>query len=161
MVFVSTSELSLRVFNNVRSDAFQFVGYPFSDMFYGKGNIISMLDQEHKDFRHRAITNFCPRALSTYTAIEQSVMLKHIISWEQLSSGLGESNPIPLKMLIRDMNLETISTIFSLHRIISEERVRFRNDYNLFSLHLMKLPIDLPGFTFRNARLAIRRLGTS
>ncbi|GAB2228688.1 hypothetical protein Droror1_Dr00022811 [Drosera rotundifolia] len=43
-----------------------------------------------------------------------------------------------------------------LHRLISHSKreERFKSDYNLFNAGLMKIPMDLPGFAFRNSRLA-------
>ncbi|GAB2226762.1 hypothetical protein Droror1_Dr00022582 [Drosera rotundifolia] len=160
IVFIRATELSHKVFANVRPDAFHLVGHPFGKKLFGQHNMIYKFGQDHKDLRRRIAPNFTSRALSTYTAIQQRVILRHLASWEQLSSGPGGSKPepIPLRLLVRDMNLETSQTVFTGPYLNQPERDRFNADYNLFNVGLMKLPIDLPGFAFRNARLAIDRL---
>ncbi|GMH01492.1 hypothetical protein Nepgr_003331 [Nepenthes gracilis] len=156
IVFIRSTELSHHIFANVRPDAFHLVGHPFGKKLFGEHNMIYMMGQQHKDLRRRIAPNFTPKALYTYTAIQQRVMLKHLMSWEQLSS--STSAPIALRFLVRDMNLETSQTVFAEPYLSGEERERFNIDYNLFNVGLMKLPIDLPGFAFRNARLAVDRL---
>ncbi len=56
------------------------------------------------------------------------------------------------------MNLETSQTVFVGPYLGREARERFKVDYNLFNVGLMKLPIDFPGTAFRNARLGVDRL---
>ncbi|KAG4146347.1 hypothetical protein ERO13_D05G151801v2 [Gossypium hirsutum] len=119
---------------------------PLVKKLFGEHNMIYMFGQDHKDLRRQIAPNFTPRALSTYTALQQIIILQHLRSWEHLSSeSLGK--PISLHLLARDMNLETSQTVFV-----------GRDDYNLFNTGLMKLPFDLPGFAFRNAKLAVERL---
>lgn len=116
-----------------------------------------MMGQDHKDLRRRIAPNFTPRALSTYTTLQQSIILKHLTTWLDVSkSTLPES--FPLRILCRDMNLETSQKVFVGPYMTSESRKTFNYDYNFFNVGLMKLPIDLPGFAFRNARLAVSRL---
>lgn len=56
------------------------------------------------------------------------------------------------------MNLETSQTVFVGPYLGPDARDRFKKDYLFFNVGLMKLPIDLPGTAFRNARLAVDRL---
>lgn len=63
-----------------------------------------------------------------------------------------------LRLIFRDMNLETSQNVFVGPYFSRESRTRFDIDYNLFNVGSMKLPIDLPGFAFRNVRLAVLRL---
>lgn len=113
-----------------------------------------MTGQEHKDLRRQIAPNFTPKALSTYIALQQSIILHHLKSWERLSL----SSPIELRLLCRDMNLDTSQTVFVGPYLSSKARKDFNRDYNLFNVGLMNLPIDLPGFGFRKARLAVSRL---
>uniref|UniRef100_A0A2N9EFI6 C-22 sterol desaturase n=1 Tax=Fagus sylvatica TaxID=28930 RepID=A0A2N9EFI6_FAGSY len=109
-----------------------------------------MMGQDHKDLRRR----IAPKALSTYTSLQQIIILDHIRKWERLS----EKKPIALRILARDMNLETSQTVFVGPYLGREARERFKVDYDLFNVGLMKLPIDFPGTAFRNARLGVDRL---
>ncbi|GMI72943.1 cytochrome P450, family 710, subfamily A, polypeptide 1 [Hibiscus trionum] len=157
IVFIRNTELSHLIFANVRSDAFLLVGHPFGKKLFGQHNMIYMFGQDHKDIRHHVAPNFTPRALSTYTALQQVIILKHLQSWRRLSAA-SPAEPIPLRLLVRDLNLETSQTVFVGRYLSSEARERFKVDYNLFNTGLMKLPIDLPGFAFRNAKLGVERL---
>ncbi|KAI4298259.1 hypothetical protein L6164_031838 [Bauhinia variegata] len=157
IVFIRDTELSHKVFANVRPDAFGLVGHPFGKKLFGEHNLIYMMGQEHKDLRRRIAPNFTPKALSTYTTLQQIIILKHLKIWEKRSSE-NAPNPIPIRILAREMNLETSQTVFVGPYLVPEARGRFKHDYNLFNVGLMKLPIDLPGTAFRNARLAVDRL---
>lgn len=154
IVFVRSSEMSHRIFANVRPDAFQLVGHPFGKKLFGEHNMIYLYGQEHKDVRRRLAPNFTPKALATYTHIQQFVILKHLQLWDSLSSG----KPLALRLLAREMNLETSQNVFAGRYLNKEARERFKVDYNYFNVGVMSLPIDLPGFAFRNARFAVERL---
>ncbi|KAL3522685.1 hypothetical protein ACH5RR_015519 [Cinchona calisaya] len=154
IVYIYSTELSHKVFANVRPDAFHLVGHPFGKKLFGEHNLIYMFGQDHKDLRRHIAPNFTSKALATYTWIQQRIILKHLKSWLQKADGKS----IPLRILCRDMNLETSQTVFVGPYLSSEARDRFNVDYNYFNVGLMKLPIDLPGFAFRNARLAVQRL---
>ncbi|TYI81548.1 hypothetical protein E1A91_D05G161100v1 [Gossypium mustelinum] len=130
---------------------------PLVKKLFGEHNMIYMFGQDHKDLRRQIAPNFTPRALSTYTALQQIIILQHLRSWEHLSSE-SPGKPISLHLLARDMNLETSQTVFVGRYLSREARKKFRDDYNLFNTGLMKLPFDLPGFAFRNAKLAVERL---
>ncbi|KAL0321358.1 UNVERIFIED_CONTAM: cytochrome [Sesamum radiatum] len=154
ILYVYSTDLSHQIFANVRPDAFHLVGHPFGKKLFGEHNLIYMFGQQHKDLRRRIAPNFTPSALQTYTDIQQRIILKHLVSWCNQSKGQS----IPLRILCRDMNLETSQTVFVGPYLNEESRKRFNVDYNFFNVGLMKLPIDLPGFAFRNARLAVERL---
>lgn len=154
IVYVYSTDLSHKIFANVRPDAFHLVGHPFGKKLFGEHNLIYMFGQDHKDLRRQIAPNFTPKALQTYTNIQQRIILKHLASWCEKS---GE-RAIPLRILCRDMNLDTSQTVFVGPYLDEEARKRFNTDYNFFNVGLMKLPIDLPGFAFRNARLAVQRL---
>ncbi|KAI3741504.1 hypothetical protein L1987_59178 [Smallanthus sonchifolius] len=156
IVFIRSTELSHKVFANVRKDAFHLIGHPFGKKLFGDHNLIYMLGQEHKELRRRIAPNFTPKALSTYIELQQHTMLKHLKSWMELPE--SGTKPFPIRLLCRDMNLETSQDVFVGPYLNGESRKRFEVDYNLFNVGLMKLPIDLPGFAFRNARLAVSRL---
>ncbi|CAK7350230.1 unnamed protein product [Dovyalis caffra] len=157
ILYIRDTNLSHLIFSNVRPDAFLLVGHPFGKKLFGEHNLIYMFGQEHKDLRRRIAPNFTPRALSTYTSLQQIIILKHLKKWESLSSN-NPNKPLSLRLLVRDMNLETSQTVFVGPYLSQEARERFKLDYNLFNVGLMELPIDLPGFAFRNARLAVDRL---
>lgn len=156
-VFLRNTELSHLVFANVRPDGFHLVGHPFGKKLFGEHNLIYMFGQDHKDIRRRIAPNFTPKALSTYTHLQQIIILRHLKNWESVSSQ-SPSQPIPLRLLVRDLNLETSQTVFVGPYLTKEARDRFRVDYNLFNVGSMKLPIDFPGFAFGNARRAVTRL---
>ncbi|PIA30160.1 hypothetical protein AQUCO_05700099v1 [Aquilegia coerulea] len=155
IVFIQNTELSHKIFANVRPDAFHLIGHPFGKKLFGEHNLIYMTGQEHKDLRRRIAPNFTPKALSTYIVLQQNIILHHIKKWESLSS---QTIPIELRFLCRDMNLDTSQTVFVGPYLSSKAREEFNRDYNLFNVGLMNLPIDLPGFGFRKARLAVNRL---
>ncbi|XP_004486033.1 cytochrome P450 710A11-like [Cicer arietinum] len=153
IVFIRDTELSHKVFSNVRPNAFHLVGHPFGKKLFGEHNLIYMMGQEHKNLRRRIAPNFTPKALSTYTSLQQIIILKHLKSWVQKAQ-----HSIPIRVLARDMNLETSQTVFVGPYLGLKARERFERDYFLFNVGLMKLPIDFPGTAFRNARLAVDRL---
>ncbi|XP_010257767.1 PREDICTED: cytochrome P450 710A11-like [Nelumbo nucifera] len=157
IVFIQNTELSHQLFANVRPDAFHLIGHPFGKKLFGEHNLIYMMGQDHKDLRRRIAPNFTPRALATYISLQQRIILQHFKKWESLCSG-NPSKPIVLRLLCRDMNLETSQTVFVGPYMTKKAREDFERDYNLFNVGLMKLPIDLPGFGFRKARLAVSRL---
>ncbi|KAG6423599.1 hypothetical protein SASPL_114000 [Salvia splendens] len=155
ILYVYSSDLSHKIFANVRPDAFHLVGHPFGKKLFGEHNLIYMFGQDHKDLRRQIAPNFTPKALSIYTDIQQRIIIQHLARW------LRQSQPdksLPLRILCRDMNLETSQTVFVGPYLDESARERFNVDYNFFNVGLMKLPIDLPGFAFRNARLAVGRL---
>ncbi|KAK1378456.1 Cytochrome P450 family 710 subfamily A polypeptide 1 [Heracleum sosnowskyi] len=155
IVFIRSTDLSHKIFANVRPDAFHLVGHPFGKKLFGEHNLIYMMGQDHKDLRRRIAPNFTPRALSTYTHLQQAIILKHLKSWLCIGN---ESKSLPIRIMCRDMNLETSQKVFVGPYLSPEAQERFNYDYNFFNVGLMKLPIDLPGFAFRNARLAVSRL---
>ncbi|KAJ0082483.1 hypothetical protein Patl1_10079 [Pistacia atlantica] len=158
MVFIRNTELSHRIFSNVRPDAFMLVGHPFGKKLFGEHNLIYMFGQDHKDLRGRIAPNFTVRALSTYTSLQQIIILKHLKKWVKLSNSDVSQKLITLRLLVRDMNLETSQTVIVGPYLNEEARRKFNYDYNLFNVGTMKFPVDLPGFAFRNARLAVQRL---
>ncbi|XP_061374347.1 cytochrome P450 710A1-like [Gastrolobium bilobum] len=156
IVFIRDTELSHKVFSNVRPDAFHLVGHPFGKKLFGDHNLIYMMGQDHKNLRRRIAPNFTPKALSTYTSLQQIIILNHLKSWVDKAH-----HPIPLRVPARDMNLETSQTVFVGPYLGPKARERFERDYFLFNVGLMKLPIDFPGTAFRNARLAVDRLAAT
>ncbi|KAK7245687.1 hypothetical protein RIF29_40536 [Crotalaria pallida] len=157
IVFIRDTELSHKVFANVRPKAFNLVGHPFGKKLFGEHNLIYMMGQDHKNLRRRIAPNFTPKALSTYIALQQVIILNHLKKWVGLSLSQVPSS-IPIRILARDMNLETSQTVFVGPYLSPKAQERFEHDYFLFNVGLMKLPIDLPGTAFRKARLAVDRL---
>ncbi|TYJ30712.1 hypothetical protein E1A91_A06G149000v1 [Gossypium mustelinum] len=127
IVFIRNTELSHLIFANVKPDAFSLIVHPFGKKLFGQRNMIYMFGQVHKDLRRHIAPNFTPKALSTYTQLQQLIILEHLKSWERLWSTVSPAEPIPLH-------------------------------YDLFNTGLMKLPFDLPGFAFREAKLGIERM---
>ncbi|KAI8525831.1 hypothetical protein RHMOL_Rhmol13G0261500 [Rhododendron molle] len=149
VVFVRSTDLSHKVFANVRPDAFQLIAHPFGKKLFGDHNLIYMFGQDHKDLRRLLAPNFTPRALSIYVPIQQRIVVEHLARWLRLSNG----TTIALRWLCRDLNLDTSQTVFVGPYLSGKSKERFNFDYNLFNVGLMKLPIDLPGFAFRDARI--------
>ncbi|KAG0499357.1 hypothetical protein HPP92_004048 [Vanilla planifolia] len=154
IVFIRNTDLSQKIFSNVRPDAFHLIGHPFGKKLFGDHNLIYMFEPEHKNLRRRISPNFTHRALSTYLLIQQKVILRHLRKWVELA----DQHPVPLRLLCRDLNLETSQTVFAGPYLSPEARLRFNRDYNLFNVGLMSIPFDLPGFAFRRARFAVDRL---
>ncbi|XP_020251343.1 cytochrome P450 710A11-like [Asparagus officinalis] len=155
ILFVRSTDLSHKIFANVHPDAFHFIGHAFGKKLFGEHNLIYMFDQPHKDLRRRIAPNFTPKALSTYIQVQHNVIVSHLRRWVEMS---GHEKPIKLRFLCRDMNLETSQTSFVGPYLTPSARTQFNVDYNLFNVGLMAFPLDLPGFAFRNARLAVNRL---
>ncbi|KAL0412806.1 UNVERIFIED_CONTAM: cytochrome [Sesamum radiatum] len=103
ILYIYSTDLSHKIFANVRPDAFHLVGHPFGKKLFGEHNLIYMFGQEHKDLRRRIAPNFTPKALQTYTNIQQRIIIKHLESWCNTTKGKS----IPLRILCRNMNLET------------------------------------------------------
>ncbi|XP_010516597.1 PREDICTED: cytochrome P450 710A1-like [Camelina sativa] len=156
IVYIKDTELSHQIFANVRPDAFHLIGHPFGKKLFGEHNLIYMFGEDHKSVRRRIAPNFIPKALSTYSAVQQLVILRHLQRWEESTS--GGSRPVSLRQLVRELNLETSQTVFVGTYLDKEATNRFRIDYNLFNLGAMALPFDLPGFAFSEARRAVTRL---
>lgn len=157
ILFIRSAELSHKVFANVRPDAFQVIGHPFGKKLFGEHNLIYMFGQSHKDLRRRIAPNFTPKALSTYLTLQQRIIVRHLKRWAELPSS-DKSKPLVLRFLCRDLNLDTSQTVFVGPYLGPDERPVFNHDYNFFNVGLMKIPVDLPGFAFRDARLAVDRL---
>ncbi|XP_022556144.2 chlorophyll a-b binding protein 1, chloroplastic-like [Brassica napus] len=143
ILYIRDTELSHQVFSNVRPDAFHLVGHPFGKKLFGDHNLIYMFGEDHKSVRRQLAPNFTPKALSTYTALQQLVILRHLRRWEESFSG-GGTRPVVLRNLVRELNLETSQTVFVGPYLDKEARDRFRKDYNLFNLGSMALPIYIP-----------------
>jgi len=158
IVFIRDSELSHRVLANVRPDAFHFIGHPFGKKLFGEHNFVYLFGDEHKDLRRRMAPNFTPRALSAYAGIQQRIIVAHIR--RLLADQRSPATPmaIPIQATCRDMNLETSQTVFVGPYLTDEVRERFDVDYTIFNAGLLAMPVDLPGFAFRRAKLAVARL---
>ncbi|KAE9462033.1 hypothetical protein C3L33_06075, partial [Rhododendron williamsianum] len=154
VVFIRSTDLSHKVFANVRPDAFHLMIHPLGWKFFGDHNVIYKFGQDHKDLRRLLAPNFTPRALSVYVSIQQRIVAEHLARWLRLSNG----TPICLRRLCRDMNLDASQNVFFGPYLSGESKERFNFDYKLFNVGLIKLPIQLPGFAFRKARLAAKRL---
>ncbi|KAG2309027.1 hypothetical protein Bca52824_028775 [Brassica carinata] len=154
VLYIRDTELSHQIFTNVRPDAFHFVGHPFGKKLFGDHNFIYMFGDDHKSVRRQIAPNFTPKALSTYSSLMQLIILRHLRLWEESCNG----DPVSLRNLVRDLNLETSQTVFVGPYLDEEDKNRFRTDYNIFNLGTMTLPFDLPGFAFREARMAVKRL---
>ncbi|XP_058196134.1 cytochrome P450 710A11-like [Rhododendron vialii] len=128
--------------------------HPLGWKFFGDHNVIYKFGQDHKDLRRLLAPNFTPRALSVYVSIQQRIVAEHLERWLRLSNG----TPICLRRLCRDMNLDASQNVFFGPYLSGESKERFNFDYKLFNVGLIKLPIELPGFAFRKARLAAKRL---
>ncbi|KAI3843082.1 hypothetical protein MKX03_018337 [Papaver bracteatum] len=157
IVFIQNSELSHKVFANVRPDAFHFIGHPFGKKLFGEHNLIYLSGQEHKDLRARIAPNFTPKALSTYVSLQQTIILQHLKKWERLAMQNG-NKPLPLRFLCRDMNLDTSQTVFVGPYLNEKSHEAFNKQYDMFNVGLMTFPVDLPGFAFHKARRAVTRL---
>ncbi|XP_010473994.1 PREDICTED: cytochrome P450 710A3-like [Camelina sativa] len=156
IIYIKDAELSNKIFSNIRPNAFHLVGHPFGKKLFGDYSLIYMFGEDHKSVRRHLAPNFTPKALSIYSTLQQLVILRHLRQWEESFS--GKSRPVSLRELIRELNLETSQTVFVGPYLDKEARNRFRTDYNLFNLGTMALPINLPGFTFGEARQAVIRL---
>ncbi|KFK36340.1 hypothetical protein AALP_AA4G109900 [Arabis alpina] len=156
ILYIRETELSQQIFSNVRPDAFHLVGHPFGKKLFGDHNLIYMFGEDHKSVRRHLAPNFTPKSFSTYSVLQQLVILRHLRQWDNSFS--NESRPVSLRNLVRELNLETSQTVFVGPYLDKEARNRFRSDYNLFNLGSMALPIDLPGFAFGEARRAVKRL---
>lgn len=156
VLFVRDSEISHKIFANVRPGAFQLVGHPLGSKLFGKDNLIFMFGQDHKDLRGRLAPLFTLKALGIYISIQEKTARKHIATW--LASAEKSNDPVQLRLLIRDMNLETSQNAFVGPYLTPELRQQFNYDYNLFNQGLMSLPVSLPGFAFHAAKKAVPRL---
>ncbi|KAB2025677.1 hypothetical protein ES319_D06G166900v1 [Gossypium barbadense] len=126
IVFIRNTELSHLIFANVKPDAFSLIVHPFGKKLFGQRNMIYMFGQDHKDLRRHIAPNFTLKALSTYTQLQQLIILEHLKSWERLWSTVSPAEPIPLRLLVRDFNLETSQTVFVGTYLSSEARERFK-----------------------------------
>ncbi|RLN38941.1 hypothetical protein C2845_PM01G17950 [Panicum miliaceum] len=138
VVFIRDTELSHRVLANVRPDAFHFIGHPFGKELFGEHSLIYMSGRE---LRRRIAPNLTPRALSTYAAIQQRVIVAHLRRWLDRSAAGDGAKP----------------TVFVGPYLTAEAREQFARDYNLFNVGLMAVPVDLPGFAFWRAKRGVAR----
>ncbi|KAL3500904.1 hypothetical protein ACH5RR_039997 [Cinchona calisaya] len=152
-LYIYSAQLSHKVFTNIRPDAFQILVSPFGKTLFGENSLMYMFGQEHKNLRRLIVPNFSPKALATYTLIQQRTILKHLNLWLQKST-----TPVLLRLLCRDLNLETSQTVFVGDYLSDEDRENFKIDYNHVSQGLVNLPINLPGFAYRKAILARKKL---
>lgn len=140
--------LSHNVFPNVRPDAFHVLVYPFGKSFFGENCMMYTFGQDHKNLR---CAPYPPRSLSQGSSHLHFNPATHY-------SRARKIVPRSLRMLCRDMNLETSQTVFVGPYLSEEDSNRFNVDYIHFNIGLIKLPINLPGLAFRKARLARGKL---
>lgn len=157
VLFVRDSEMSQRIFANVKPDVFQLVGHPFGKKIFGQDNLIFMFGEEHKDLRRRLAPLFTLKALGVYVEIQERTIRQHIDRWIETARQTGGA-PIQLRNLCRDLNLETSQNVFVGPYLSPEARKQFYKDYNDFNVGLMCLPVALPGFAFYRATQAVPRL---
>lgn len=156
VVFVRDSELSQKIFANVRPDIFHLVGHPLGKKLFGESNLIFMFGEEHKDLRRRLAPLFTLKALGVYISIQEKTIREHIAKWVAMAKMTDD--PIRLRLLCRDMNLETSQNAFAGPYLTPKMRGQFTKDYNNFNVGLMSLPIYLPGFAFYKATHAVKNL---
>ncbi|KAG7637810.1 putative cytochrome P450 [Arabidopsis thaliana] len=156
IIYIKDAELSNKVLSNIRPDAFQLTGHPFGKKLFGDHSLIFMFGEDHKSVRRQVAPNFTRKPLSAYSSLQQIVILRHLRQWEEsFSSG---SRPVSMRQLIRELNLETSQTVFVGPYLDKEVKKTICDDYSLLTLGTMAIPIDLPGFTFGEARRAVSRL---
>lgn len=148
ILYIYSTELSHKVFSNARPDTFHIVVHPFGQKLFAETSPVYQFGQEHKDLRRRVV-NFTPKGLATYSSIQQRIILKHLKSWLLLIK--SDQKPIPLRLLCREMNLETSQTVFVGPYLSDEAQKIFDIGYSFFNQGEMTLPIDLPGFGFRKS----------
>ncbi|CAE6029135.1 unnamed protein product [Arabidopsis arenosa] len=156
IIYIRDTELSHQIFSNVGLNAFHPLGHPFGKQLFGDHSLIYLFGEDHKTVRRHLAPNFTPKALSTYSDLQQIVMFRHLREWEESFS--GGTKPVSMRDLVRELNLETSQTVFVGPYLDKEARNRFRTDYNLFNVGSMALPINLPGFAFSKARRAVMNL---
>ncbi|MCO5604778.1 hypothetical protein L7F22_058949 [Adiantum nelumboides] len=156
ILFIRDSELSQRVFSNVKADGFHLIGHPFGSKLFGDINLIFMLGESHKNLRRRLAPLFTHKALETYIVIQEKTIRTHIKRWLALAEVSRE--PLILRNLCRDLNLETSQNVFAGRYLTAEMKDRFTEDYNIFNSGLMALPLDFPGCMYNKAKHAVRRL---
>ncbi|PIA50664.1 hypothetical protein AQUCO_01200108v1 [Aquilegia coerulea] len=100
------------------------------------------------ELSHKIFSNVRPDAFN---------LISHPYGKKKLTSQ-NLSVPIELRLLCRDINLETSQTVFVGPYLSSKARADFNKDYILFNVGLMNMPIDLPGTGFRKAKFAVKRL---
>jgi len=157
VLFVRDSELSRIVFANVRPDAFHLLGHPFGRKLFGEQNLIFLFGEEHKDLRRRLAPLFTLKSLGVYISIQEKTQRAHILKW-LAQADANPRDPIRVRSLCRDMNLETSQDVFVGPYLTPELRQSFNKDYNTFNMGLMSLPIYFPGFTFYKATHAVKKL---
>lgn len=158
IVFVRDSELSHKVFANVRPNGFQLVGHPFGRKLFGEPNLIFLMGEDHKDLRRRLAPLFTLKALGVYITIQERTQRAHIAKWLALAAANPHHDPIRVRLLCRDMNLETSQNVFVGPYLTPEMRHSFNQFYNDFNIGLMSLPINIPGFAFYKATHAVKKL---
>lgn len=160
VLFVRDSQLSQKIFANVRPDAFHLVGHPLGKKLFGDHNLIFMFGEEHKDLRRRLAPLFTLKALGVYVSIQEKTQKEHITKWLDRADKL-KNNPIRIRLLCRDMNLETSQNVFVGPYLTPDMRERFNEDYKNFNVGLMSLPIYFPGFSFYKATKSVKNIQNS
>ncbi|KAI5080721.1 hypothetical protein GOP47_0003904, partial [Adiantum capillus-veneris] len=156
IVFIRDSELSQRVFSNVKSDGFHLIGHPFGSKLFGDINLIFMLGEAHKNLRRRLAPLFTHKALETYIMIQERTIRAHIERWLAFSG--SSSMPLTLRILCRDLNLETSQNVFAGPYLTPDMKEQFTRDYTTFNNGVMALPLDFPGCMYNKAKHAVSRL---
>ncbi|BBM96761.1 sterol 22-desaturase [Marchantia polymorpha subsp. ruderalis] len=154
VLFVRDSEMSQKIFANVKPDVFHLVGHPFGKKLFGEDNLIFMFGDEHRDLRRRLAPNFTYKALGVYVSIQERMIRKHIAQWLEMH----KAGPMTMRLLLRDLNLETSQATFVGPYLDEAARVQFKKDYNFFNTGLMSFPVNLPGFAYHEATKAVPRL---
>eukprot|EP00850_Spirogloea_muscicola_P023740 SM000385S14618 [mRNA] locus=s385:33530:36853:+ [translate_table: standard] len=158
IVFIRDVELSHKVFANVRPDGFHLVGHPLGNKLFGEHNLIFMMGDEHKDLRRRLAPLFTAKALGLYIEIQERTIRQHVTLWRRLAERGDGSGPVAMRLLLRDMNLETSQNVFAGPYLTADARARFTEDYGFFNRGLLALPLNFPGTDFWKARKAVQRI---
>ncbi|KAL0300593.1 UNVERIFIED_CONTAM: cytochrome [Sesamum radiatum] len=78
ILYIYSTDLSHKIFANVRPDAFHLVGHPFGKKLFGEHNLIYMFGQQHKDLRRR-IAPISPPEHSKLTPISNSGLFSNTL----------------------------------------------------------------------------------
>lgn len=156
VLFSSNGELT-RYFLNTPAKFLPFLQMQAKQIL-GEDCFVFMQGDPHKIIRHQLVPLFTRRALSIYIPIQERIMKDHMKKW--LLEFCKDNQPTQLEMRfrVRDMNIETSTTVFLGDYLTKQEKKNFEEIYWVMNEGFLGIPLPIPPLAMWKAIRAQRKL---
>lgn len=147
-LFCAKTDITRKVFSNP-NDSFRLILTLTAPRLMGEDNIAFMNGPTHKALRKQILPLFTRRALGVYMKLQEETMRQHMEKWLQKCARESE---LEMRLLIRDLNIETSFDVFIGPYIGGKEKLEdLSNYYMKMNEGFLTLPIYFPGTTLWSA----------